>query len=237
MFKTVGSFLADAVPGLGTLKGLQEIFAGVNYIIGEQLSVGDCVANGVGSLTGFIPIHGAKYVGKYGTEVAIDAGSWVVKQFGKNETKQVTSNYQLKMDLQLFAKESSNIEKGIGIVQYRINIAKGRTRFTPLRPSSNQPVSAGWNHVVDGHFNVPLSNSRSVFLISENKLKNILQSVDSVTSPVKFVEGGQYVRTVDTGEIVANTALKFGGYQTSWIKIFTDQAGNLITVYPVPGPK
>lgn len=64
-----------------------------------------------------------------------------------------------------------------------------------------------------------------------------MQSVDSVTSPVKFVEGGQYVRTVDTGEIVGNTALKFGGYQTSWIKIFTDQAGNLITVYPVPGPK
>ncbi|WCT56582.1 pre-toxin TG domain-containing protein [Paenibacillus kyungheensis] len=110
------SYGADAIPYVGTVKGIQETITGVNYITGEQLSVGDRVANGVGSLTGLIPIPGAKYVGKYGTEATIDAGSWVVKQFGKNETKQVTNNYQLKMDLQLFAKESSNIEKGIGIV-------------------------------------------------------------------------------------------------------------------------
>ncbi|WCT56590.1 pre-toxin TG domain-containing protein [Paenibacillus kyungheensis] len=50
MLKTVGSFLADAVPGLGTLKGLQEIFTRVNYVTGDQLSVADRVANGGGVL-------------------------------------------------------------------------------------------------------------------------------------------------------------------------------------------
>lgn len=77
------SYGADAIPYVGTVKGIQETITGVNYITGEQLSVGDRVANGVGSLTGLIPIPGAKYVGKYGTEAAIDAGSWVLKQFGK----------------------------------------------------------------------------------------------------------------------------------------------------------
>ncbi|ODP26047.1 hypothetical protein PTI45_04608 [Paenibacillus nuruki] len=81
------SYGADAIPVLGTVKGFQETITGVNYITGEQLSVADRVANGIGSLTGLIPIPGTKYVGKYGTEAAIDAGSWVVKQFGKNETK------------------------------------------------------------------------------------------------------------------------------------------------------
>ncbi|ODP26049.1 hypothetical protein PTI45_04610 [Paenibacillus nuruki] len=50
------------------------------------MSVADRVANGIGSLTGLIPIPGTKYVGKYGTEAAIDAGSWVVKQFGNKES-------------------------------------------------------------------------------------------------------------------------------------------------------
>ena len=47
----------------------------------------------------------------------------------------------------------------------RINLANGRTRFTPLRESGN-PVSAGMHHVIDGHFNRSLSNSRSIFTIS-----------------------------------------------------------------------
>lgn len=95
-------------------------------------------------------------------------------------------------------------------------------------------VSAGWNHVVDGHFDVPIANSRSVFSVSKDELKTILQSKNVVQSPVKEIVGGQYVRTVDTGKIIGNTALKFGGNETSYIQIFTDKAGNLITTYPVP---
>lgn len=102
-------------------------------------------------------------------------------------------------------------------MQSRINIANGKTRFTPLRPSTGQPVSAGWQHVVDGHFDVPLSKSRSVFTASQSEIKTILQSSNVVKSPVTVIEGGQYVRTVNTGQVVGNTALKFGGNQTTWI--------------------
>lgn len=64
----------------------------------------------------------------------------------------------------------------------------------------------------------------------------ILQTDSVVHSSVLAIPGGQYVREVDVGQIVGNTALKFGGEETSWIKIFTDEAGNLITVYPIPAP-
>jgi len=126
--------------------------------------------------------------------------------------------------------------QSLGIVQSRINLANGTTRFTPLRPSTGQPSLAGFNHVLNGHFNQPLANSRSIFSISPDKLKSILQSSQVVNSPVTYVSGGQYVRTVNVGEVVGNTALKFGGQQTTWIKVFTDKAGNLITTYPVPAP-
>ena len=48
--------------------------------------------------------------------------------------------------------------------------------------------------------------------------------------------GGQYLRIVDTGQVVGNTALKFGGEETTWIEVITDKAGNLITTYPIPAP-
>lgn len=46
MLKKVRSFLVDTISGLGILKGLQEIFTGVNYVTGDQLSVADRVVNG-----------------------------------------------------------------------------------------------------------------------------------------------------------------------------------------------
>jgi len=51
-----------------------------------------------------------------------------------------------------------------------------------------------------------------------------------------MVTGGQYVRTVDTGKVIANTSLNHGGQSTSWIQVYTDRKGNLITTYPVPKP-
>ena len=121
-----------------------------------------------------------------------------------------------------------------GSAQSRINIANGRTRFTPMRQGSNTPVSAGFQHVVDGHFYRQPAKSRSVFTITEEELKTILQRKDVVHSPVTLVDSGMYVRNVDTGLIVGKTSLKYGGNDTSWIKIFTDRAGNLITTFPIP---
>ena len=92
------------------------------------------------------------------------------------------------------------------------------------------------DHVIHGHFNRELGNSRSVFSISVDKLKEILQRKETIASPVVDMGGGQYRRIVNTGEIVGNTALKFGGKETTWIEIITDVKGNLITTYPVPAP-
>jgi hypothetical protein len=63
-----------------------------------------------------------------------------------------------------------------------------------------------------------------------------LQKPDVVKSPVTALGGGQYVRTVNIGDVVGNTSLNHGGAQTTWIKIFTDITGNLISTYPVPAP-
>jgi hypothetical protein len=102
-----------------------------------------------------------------------------------------------------------------------------------VRPSTGNKVSAGWNHVLEGHFDRPLANSRSIFSISPDKLKTIIQSPKVVKSPVTAIEGGQYVRTVNVGEVVGQTALKYGGKDTTYLKVFTDKSGNLITSYPV----
>ncbi len=117
-------------------------------------------------------------------------------------------------------------------MQSRVNIANGRTETTPLRDNGN-PVSAGFDHVIDGHFNREISNSRSVFTIAPDELKGILQSSSVVKSPVVALPDGQFVRTVDVGRAIGTTTLKDGGVPTSVIKVFTDKAGNLITTFPV----
>ncbi|WP_296246870.1 filamentous hemagglutinin N-terminal domain-containing protein [Pseudomonas sp. UBA4194] len=119
-----------------------------------------------------------------------------------------------------------------GRVHSRVNIANGRTETTPVRENGN-PVSAGFDHVIDGHFNREISNSRSVFTIAPDELKAILQSSAVAKSPVVTLPDGQFVRTVDVGRTIGTTTLKDGGVPTSVIKVFTDKAGNLITTFPV----
>ncbi|MDQ0114612.1 hypothetical protein [Paenibacillus harenae] len=65
-------------------------------------------------------------------------------------------------------------------------------------------------------------------------MKKILQSPTVVNSIVKLMADGQYGRTVNTEKVVGKTALKFGGEDTTWIIVFSDKAGNLISTYPVP---
>ena len=81
----------------------------------------------------------------------------------------------------------------------------------------------------------PVENSRSIFSITPNELKVILQSRNTISSPVTAIPGGQFVRVVDTGKNIGITSLKEGGIPTRYIKIFTDEMGNLITTYPVKG--
>jgi len=122
--------------------------------------------------------------------------------------------------------------KGLGRVQSRVNVANGPTRFTPLR-NSGQPVSAGFEHVLGGHFGRALGNNRSIFSISPSDLKSVLQSKTVVNSPVTSLGGGQFSRTVDVGRTIGNASLNQGGAATSRLRVLTDSAGNLITTFPV----
>lgn len=118
------------------------------------------------------------------------------------------------------------------VVQSRVNVANGTTRFTPLR-KSGEPVSAGFEHVLGQHFNRPNLGSRSVFTITPDDLKGVLNSKTVVQSPVTAIEGGQYVRTVDVGRTMGKVGESRGGGDTNWLQVITDKAGNLITTYPV----
>ena len=47
---------------------------------------------------------------------------------------------------------------------------------------------------------------------------------------------GQFKRVVDVGYDIGTVKPSMGGQSTSWIEIFTDSKGNLITTYPTPAP-
>ncbi|PZL72999.1 hypothetical protein CI088_09600, partial [Enterococcus plantarum] len=118
----------------------------------------------------------------------------------------------------------------VGVVQSRINVANGPTRF-----SSSE--NAGFNHVLDRHFN-PNRNAGQ-FTISQDKLKNILSNKNTVNIPVKEIPGNQFERIIDIGEpagTIKPSIPDIGGTSTNYIRIITDKAGNLITTYPIPKP-
>lgn len=125
-----------------------------------------------------------------------------------------------------------------GVVQSRINLAKGATRFTPLT-DKGKAYEAGFEHVVTKHINGSLTGSNSVFTVGQEELKIILQSKNVVQAPVREVTGqpGVFVRIVDTGKIIGTSTLNTGGQATTWIKVFTDRAGNLMTTFPIAKPQ
>ncbi|HAK1568938.1 TPA: hypothetical protein H1037_000693 [Listeria monocytogenes] len=126
--------------------------------------------------------------------------------------------------------ESALPKSSIGIAQSRINIANGPTRFS----SSD---NAGFNHIVDRHFN-PNRNAGQ-FTISQDKLKNILSSKETVEIEVKEIPGNQFERIINIGETAGTIKPSIpenGGKPTNYIRILTDKAGNLITAYPIPKP-
>lgn len=77
-----------------------------------------------------------------------------------------------------------------------------------------------------------MANNRSVFSVSPEELRTILQSPTVVRSAATALGDGQYLRTVDVGRTIGTSALSNGGGATSVVKVFTDEAGNLITAFP-----
>ncbi|WP_188669558.1 RHS repeat-associated core domain-containing protein [Saccharibacillus kuerlensis] len=96
------SFAVDSLPFVGTFKGIQEVFTGVDMITGQQLSVTDRVANGVGTVASVIPF--GKHIGKYVAKEGIEGGAWLVGKIKKPPVQTTEPrDFRLKLDLQLFA--------------------------------------------------------------------------------------------------------------------------------------
>ena len=135
-----------------------------------------------------------------------------------------------KMDTSLIG-EGTGQATNAGFDTTRINIANGSTR---LSPSNN----AGLEHVKGRHFS-PGKNAGQ-FSITVDELKDILGRKDVInTVGTISQESGQYVRVVDVGQNIGTikpSIPEVGGQSTSWIAIYTDVKGNLITTYPVPAP-
>ena len=135
-----------------------------------------------------------------------------------------------KMDTSLIG-EGTGQATNAGFDTTRINIANGSTRFSP---SNN----AGLEHVKGRHFS-PGKNAGQ-FSITVDELKDILGRKDVInTVGTISQESGQYVRVVDVGQNIGTikpSIPEVGGQSTSWIAIYTDVKGNLITAYPVPAP-
>ncbi|MBU1282116.1 MAG: adhesin [Gammaproteobacteria bacterium] len=92
---------------------------------------------------------------------------------------------------------------------------------------------AGWNHLVDRHYN-PRKNA-SQFTIPQEELRVLLQSRQVVETPVTrtlaSADGIRYVREVKLARDVGMD--KFSGMQpTSVMTVLTDGFGNLVTATP-----
>lgn len=227
------SYGADAIPILGAVKGFQETITGFNYITGEQMYVVDRVANGMGSLTDLIPFPGTKYIGKYGTEAAIDAGGWVVKQFGKNETKQVASKLPLKVNLQLFAGNRSslrvmienNAQLQLSRMESSTNGAHYYSRHGAQTTLQQQYLRATTGYTPDGY--AGRIGDASKFLSNQIQL-NAAQRAETI-----YNQTGRNSFSFDMGENIGEGYLRGGQNLVSSSKVTAVfRNGKLYTLYP-----
>jgi filamentous hemagglutinin len=92
------------------------------------------------------------------------------------------------------------------------------------------------DHVRARHFGG--TNSQSQFSIAADELSSILQSGVVREAPLQQIGTGRqamWLRDVDIGRIIGRTRVSDGASPTSMLRVFVDEAGNLITTFPVPG--
>lgn len=118
-----------------------------------------------------------------------------------------------------------NTAKGSNVLEmrgdYRINVRKGSGQ-------TGTGMEYAWRRHGNGN---PINKSQ--FSIPQTEVEAMLQRRDVIQSKaVKDVNSGNYFRQVDVGKVIGRTPLQKGGYQTSVMTIITDEAGNLVNVFP-----
>lgn len=105
---------------------------------------------------------------------------------------------------------------------YRINLRNG-----------DGSKGSGLNYAWRRHGPTSTPQNKSIFSISKEELKQLLQRKDVIQSrAVKRPTSGNYIRQVDVGEVIGNIPIQKGGQSTSVLTIITDQAGNLVNTFP-----
>uniref|UniRef100_UPI002AFE96C6 RHS repeat-associated core domain-containing protein n=1 Tax=Paenibacillus campi TaxID=3106031 RepID=UPI002AFE96C6 len=93
--RTGFSMALDAIPFVGTVKGIQEVLTGVDWITGQQLSVADRVAEGAGVLLSVLPE--GKLWGTLAAKEAIDGGEWLFNRVVRSSADEVAPSFGRKM--------------------------------------------------------------------------------------------------------------------------------------------
>ncbi|MCL9663122.1 pre-toxin TG domain-containing protein [Paenibacillus hunanensis] len=162
--KQGGSFVANAIPFVGTAKGIQEVFTGVDLITGQQLSVTDRVAAGGGTLLSWLP--GGKVAGKWAVKGTVEGGTWLIGKLGKIGKTQVNEieaaekqSFRLKLDLQLFAEKKGKAIKNDIIDLERKGSALKDDKIKPIYDDSGnilkeypaKPKAHGFSDILDNY--------------------------------------------------------------------------------------
>ncbi len=138
----------------------------------------------------------------------------------KPQAEMVTPNgFRVKVP-QTEELKGSNVLEMRG--DYRINIRNG-----------DGGKGSGLNYAWRRHGPTSTPQNKSIFSISKEELKQLLQRKDVIQSPaVKSPTSGNYIRQVDVGKVIGNIPIQKGGQSTSVLTIITDEAGNLVNTFP-----
>lgn len=126
-----------------------------------------------------------------------------------------------------------------------VKMPKGRTTLEKI----HDPIEARWEHRInlrkgDGSKSSGMeyawkrhggggTSKKSQFTISRAEVETILQDKKVITSQaIKSSTSSNYIRQVDVGKVVGEVAAHKSGQPTSVITVITDEAGNLVNVFP-----
>jgi len=93
-------------------------------------------------------------------------------------------------------------------------------------------IKYGLDHIVYNHWWSSGIADKSRFAIDIG-LRQLKALIDAAAGPITRVEGNSYVLERNVGRIIGTDAV---GNPTSWLRVITTQAGEVITAYPIPMP-